>query len=116
MGDMLAAALSALFFQWTPWLLENHHAQRLSFGLREHALILAIPADDTESVASFARRLANSQRNPLASIHQNALAVTTTELALWLARFIVTLHGGTVTAHPDDPTLSLRITLPTARV
>jgi hypothetical protein len=115
LGDMLAAAISAFYFQWTPWLIPNDRAVNLSFGVAPDRLTLAIPADDTESIASFARRLTSSECDPLASIPEGALAITTTELALWLARFIVVIHGGTVTAHPDDPTLSVRITVPTVR-
>ena len=112
LGDQLGAALAVFYFQWTPCLNEHRHAAELSVYHEVDCLSFEIPADDTESVASFARRLHSSEVSPIASIVEQQLSITTTELALWMARFIVMIHGGTVDANPNDPRLALRVSLP----
>ncbi len=112
LGDALVAALGAFYFQWTPWMTAHTQASQMTAQITDQQLTLAFPADDTESVASFARRLHSKESGPLASVADQALSLTTTELALWMARFIVLIHGGGVNADPNDPLLTLRVTLP----
>ena len=111
-GDQLAAALSVFYFQWTPWLNPHQAASGLSIRRDSDRVIIEIPTDDTESVAGFARRLHSTEASPIASIVDRELSITTAELALWMARFVTMVHGGTVNVDPNDPQLTLRITLP----
>jgi len=113
-GDQLTAALTAFYFQWTPWSTNHTNAARVSASLGKNQITFNFAADDIEPVARFARRLHSQETDPLASLADQILSSTTTELALWMARFVVLIHGGTVDANPNDPDLTLRIMLPLA--
>ncbi len=115
MGDMLPAALSAFFFQWTPQLTDLHRARQLRVQVQETCCVVDIPADDQEVVASFARRLQSPSDAGLTALVETNLSITTSELAFWLARHIVRVHGGYVTADPHDPDLNVRVVLPLTR-
>lgn len=115
LGDQLPAAISTFFFQWTRWLQPENAVLRASAIWMADILRLRFPADNLESVAMFARNLAGlNAENPFPPGGDN-LASTTCESALWLARFIVMIHGGAVHIHPDDPELNLDIYLPMTR-
>lgn len=111
-GDQLSAALAVFYFQWTPWASPHKGASRVSIRGGERRVVFEIPADDTESVAGFARRLHSGEASPIASIADRVLSITTAELAFWMARFVVMIHGGVVEVDPNDPLLTLRVALP----
>ncbi len=114
MGDMLAAALTPCFFQWSPWSTTCVRAAQATVRVADRSVVLRFPADDVEALAGMARRLneqADDARHP---VLRNILSVPTTELALWLARFIVHLHGGTLSIDANDPDLAVEVRLPTA--
>ena len=111
-GDQLTAALTAFYFQWTPWSTDHTNAARVSASLSKSQITFKFPTDDTEPVAGFARRLHSQETDPLVSLADQILSSTTTELALWMARFVILIHGGAVNVDPNDPGLTLQVTLP----
>lgn len=114
-ADPLVAALAGFYFQWTPWLNPHTNASRLQVYVDDDRFTISFPADDPESVASFARRLHSREASPMTAMLEQELSVTTTEFVLWLARFIVLIHGGCVDVNPNDPLLTLHVTLPIVR-
>lgn len=112
LGNTLGAAISAFYFQWTPWMHPHGRVAGISVKSSHNRVTLGFPADDTEAVASFARRLQADPASAMSSISEQVLSTTTTELALWMARMIVLIHGGWVDADPDDPGVTIRVTLP----
>jgi|GEM_PF-2556580 len=112
MGDMLGTAISTFYFQWTPWQSEHEAASRSTMCCRDGLLEISIPADNTEDVASFARKLGGFHASVFEHIIESALSISTAELAFWLARHILIVHGGSVTVDPNDPDLTAKITLP----
>ncbi|MBI1336922.1 MAG: hypothetical protein GC164_08170 [Phycisphaera sp.] len=115
MGDSLIHALSSFYFQWTPWNTPHTRAAKATAKTLDNAVRITIPSDDTEHVASFARNIKALKADATRSMVESPLTVSTTELALWLARFIVELHGGEVNIDPNDPELAFTIYLPTTR-
>jgi hypothetical protein len=112
LGDMLQAAVAAFYFQWTPWYHEHCGAAKAWFRGTEEEIELVFPADDTEIVGAFARRLRQDEETALAEVIEKALCIATAELALWMARFIVGIHGGRVHVDVDDPELAVHVRLP----
>lgn len=115
LGDQLIAALTAFYFQWTPGLHPHDQAAQVKLEVATDRLILSFPADNRTSAASFAKHLAGAGPSHPDFSTEKALSLTTTELALWLARFTVLIHGGLVEIDPADPAMSVRVTLPLAR-
>jgi hypothetical protein len=115
MGDQLQAAIAAFYFQWTPWCHEHVRAAAARVDITEDSVHLRIAADDVESVAAFARGVEAMNDDAALPPRPDRLSITTCEMALWLARFIIELHGGAVRIDPNDPELALEVSLPTTR-
>ena len=114
-GEMLSAAVTCLYFQWSPQMHDHASASRATAQIDADRITLCIAADDGESVEAFARRIHSEQHSAIRAITRHSLTTRTGELALWLARFVVRIHGGHVDVDPDDPDLTLRLTLPLIR-
>jgi hypothetical protein len=112
LGDMLQAALSACCFQWTPWLhgLGDPICQLAAQGQTARLIFQAL---DGPLIEAFARRVepAGGQSGVAAN---DALAASTGELALWMARFIIAVHGGTLAVTSDQGARALEVVLPLA--
>lgn len=115
LGDELSCAIATFYFQWTPWCHDHGKAAGARIEFNDDSFTLLIPTDDAEPVASFARQLADMPNDQALPPSGDSLSVSTCELALWLARFIVLIHGGMVRVDPNDPHLMLRVSLPTTR-
>jgi hypothetical protein len=112
MGDMLQAAVAACCFQWTPWL----HATAEPIGVLaagERTITLTFPILDPVA-GGFSPKLARVPARGMRTVLEEALTTPTSELALWLARFIILLHGGTLTAEPGRSGDCLCLNLPRA--
>ena len=114
MGDMLQAAAAACCFQWTPWL---HPPAEPICGLAatDQALLLSFPVIDAALAAGFTQKLALLPGAAVHPVLQEALTTTTSEFALWLARFIITLHGGSIALVPGRGGQSLQVNLPLSK-
>lgn len=114
MGDMLGVALSACYCQWMPWSQVHTNAVKASMTRNPHSVTLHFPTDNLEMVSQFAEQMASSQPDdPLSIPLSQHLTTTTGTMALWLARHIIIIHGGYITADADKPENGLDITLPT---
>lgn len=113
MGDMLGVALCAFYCQWSPWAQSHANAAQATVQINARQIALHIPADDLESVSQFAQQLdATREDEPLSLPLQQCLTTSTCTMALWLARHIIIVHGGSVSIDPNHPQDSLTIYLP----
>ena len=114
-GEMLSAAVTCFYFQWSPHMHEHAAASRAAAQIEDDRITLSFAADDGDSVEAFANHLHSEQHGAIQAVARQSLATRTGELALWLARFVVLIHGGDVDVDPGDPDLTLRLTLPLIR-
>ncbi len=114
MGDLLQAALAACCFQWSAALHPAQGLEHITARCEERALDLCFAPLDREALGGFARRLRLVGPQPPHPAVEAGPGISTTELALWMARFIVVLHGGTLAIDADDPDLKLHVRLPLA--
>lgn len=116
LGDMLEAALATFFFQWTPCCQPlDHVLHATASGRIEQTQTVAecvFPLEKQTLNESAVERLqALDPWQPLPEI-DNELTASTTELALWLARNIVLIHGGTIGITRLDGLRCLHVRLP----
>ncbi|MCC6580442.1 MAG: hypothetical protein IT440_08370 [Phycisphaeraceae bacterium] len=112
LGDMLPAAMGACYYQWARELHSATRAADARIHQRANQVDLVVPADDVESLAAVARRLVRGD-NAMPELLERPTSLTAAEMALWLARHIILVHGGTFSIDPNDPDLAIRISLPT---
>jgi hypothetical protein len=112
LGDMLQAALSACRFQWTPWLhgLDSPICALVAQGSSAH---LTFPTLEGSLIGGFASRAA-STGGQNGVVTNDALTAPTGELALYMARFIIAVHGGTLAVTSNRRTEALELVLPLA--
>ncbi len=115
LGDMLGPALSTFYCQWTPWLHSHENAANATADLNDGQIYLTIPADDTELISHWGLHLNQTDHCPITQILSENLTASTAELALWLARHIILIHGGNVTVQSESSTPQIQITLPHAQ-
>jgi hypothetical protein len=114
MGDMLGVALCAFYCQWTPWSQDHHNAANTTSRLNRSELTMTIPADNVDILRQFAIQLANAQdEDPLDTPLNQHLTTSTGTMALWLARHILIVHGGSMCVDQDAPEKGVTIVLPT---
>jgi hypothetical protein len=114
MGDMLHAAVAACCFQWTPWLFSPADPV-CAASILDQAVLLSFPVLDRAMAARYVQKLPLLSGPSVHPVLQEALTTPTSELALWLARFIVALHGGSLSVAAGAAGDFLLIHLPLTR-
>ncbi|HEX2973685.1 MAG TPA: hypothetical protein VHP11_15225 [Tepidisphaeraceae bacterium] len=112
LGVMLSAAVAAFYFQWTPGCHAHQAASRARIRQAEGGIELSIPADDVGLAMAFAERMREGETVATAAMIDTTASVPTAELVLWIARFIVQVHGGTVEVDSGESSAAYRIGLP----
>jgi hypothetical protein len=111
LGDMLHAALAACFFQWTPWL-HPRSDRPCRLVPRGRGTCVLFPVVDRVMVTGFAERLRqNFGAGTHPALHEPR-TIPTGDLALWIAQFIVRLHGGCLTIDLEAPEPAISVCLP----
>ena len=114
LGDTLSAAIAVLYFQWTDHL-GHTLPQELSLSIDTlstgRAMVLTIPATGGEDVESFCKTLEQGEESLEKTLQQD-VSISTVELALWLARAIIQVHGGVLCSERAGEQQALKVYLP----
>ena len=114
MNGMLESAITAFYFQWTPGLHPHTAVQHFTAKLHSDRLVLSFPIEIPQEVEPFLNELNQLPQYDSPPAIPDEVALNASTAALWLARFIILVHGGNLclgTSLDHQPTVHIALPL-----